>query len=149
GLFQDFSGEVGPLVVFTTPDINTPGTKFILDDHDSNGGYTVCDDAMWYFCPVHGFQLSLRCSYRCTVFTRGYDTTVKACASCDVRDKTTLHDFTHPSIIAAYTAARQARFEHKDNLRREIDIKLERLQQLQQSNAKKASSTSMTEEEKT
>lgn len=109
-LYQSFCGEIGPLVVFTTPDINIAGTKFILDDHESNGGYTT-DEVEWYCCPEFGFQLSLRCSYRCTVFSQGYEATVSVCASCDVGENTR-HDSTHPRLFAAYAAARQARFEH-------------------------------------
>lgn len=109
-LYGSFSGDIGPLVVFTDTDINVPGTKFILDNHESNGGLTE-GDVEWYFCPSFGFQLSLRCSYRCTVYTHGYDTKVKVCASCDVNSRTTHHNFEHPWIMAAYTAARQARFE--------------------------------------
>lgn len=109
-LYQSFSGQLGPLVVFTDTDIDISGTKFILDDHESNGGFTVAD-VNWYHCPEFGFQLSLRCSYRCTVFTNGYDDKVKVCASCNV-GKDTQHDAHHPRLIAAYTAARQARFEH-------------------------------------
>jgi hypothetical protein len=108
-LFQSFSGQVGPLVVFTNTDANKPGTKFVLCDHDSNGGFSV-DDIIWYHCKEHGFQLALHCSYRCTVFTHGYDSTVGVCANCsDPRHEN--HIFHHPQLIAAYTAARQARFE--------------------------------------
>lgn len=109
-LYQQFSGAVGPLVVFTALDPSIPGTKFTLDDHDSNGGFT-CDNVGWYWCPTFGVQLSLRCSYRCTVFTHGYDDIVTACSDCDL----SIHDDHHPLLLSAYTVARSARFEHGEH----------------------------------
>ena len=110
-LYQGFAGKIGPLVAFTTPSIDTVGTKFIICAHDSNAGYST-NDVSWYFCPTSGFQLSLRCSYRCTVWTGNWEDPVKVCSSCDVNSNSTCHDFVHPWIIDAYRAARQARFEH-------------------------------------
>jgi hypothetical protein len=110
-LYQGFASQVGPLVAFATPNAHMSGIKHTVCDHNTNAGYCT-DSVAWYFCSVSGFQLSLRCSHRCTVWTEGNSAPVRICRACDV-GRNTLHNFTHPAILEAYKAARQSRFEHR------------------------------------
>lgn len=109
-LYQHFAFEVGPIVVFTNPSIDVAGTRFVTCSHESNGGFAT-GDVEWHFCPLSGFQLPLKCSSDCTVWTDCYESSIEACSDCDWNH----HNPDHLRIHSAYKTARQARFEHGQN----------------------------------